>query len=72
MRAQYMYIEIQKLYTILQWLYAYYIIEIKSLDSNNDISIYIIIAMRPKWPTTKRKRFSLFIYGVYNEQEIIQ
>ena len=37
-----MFIEIQEIYTILQWLYTYYIIDnekLELLDSNNKVSI---------------------------------
>ena len=37
-----MFIEIQKIYTIIQWQYTYYyIIYNKKLDSNNEVSIHI-------------------------------
>ena len=36
--VQYMFIEIQEIYTIIQWLYTYYIIDNEKLDGNNKVS----------------------------------
>ena len=35
-----MFIKIQEIYTIIQWLYTYYIIYNEKLDSNNKVSIH--------------------------------
>ena len=60
--VQYIFIEIQKIYTIIQYGY---INNTSYTIKNNIVAIRylsIIIAMRPKCPTIKRKRFSLFVY----------
>ena len=35
-----MFIEIQEIYTVIQWLFRYYIIDIEKLYSNNKVSIH--------------------------------
>ena len=57
-----MFIEVQEIYTIIQWLYTYSMIDNEKLHSNNKVSIYIIIAMRAKMANDKAEAFSLCIY----------
>ena len=62
--VQYIFIEIQEyiqLYNTIQYI-------IHNIQKKSNIYIvairylYMIIAMRQKYPTIKRKRFSLFVY----------
>ena len=53
-----MFIKIQEIYTIIQWLYTYYIIYNKKLDSNNKVSIHNY-CHAPKMANDKEKAVQL-------------
>ena len=40
LRVQYIFIEIQEKYAIIQWLYTYYLIKNEKLDNNNKVFIH--------------------------------